>query len=208
MVRDLTELQLDRPVPATPGWSVRDVVSHLTGVAADVTAGCMDGAGTAAWTARQVAMRRPLAFTDVLDEWASVAPQLQLMLSDGPPGLAMRVICDIACHEHDIRGGLGRPGGRDSDVVDQACQTGVGYLDSRLRRAIAPGLRLLADGTEWIVGPGGPAATLTVEPFTLFRTLFGRRSRGQMASLAWAGDPDPYVDHLALFAPADSDLEE
>src|SRR5579862_3678396 len=49
-------------VPALPGWSVKDAYAHLTGVCADVLDGNMDGGGTPAWTARQVAARaeRPL----------------------------------------------------------------------------------------------------------------------------------------------------
>src|SRR5579859_6502735 len=207
LVQGLTQIELDRPCPATPGWSAKDVVGHLTGVAADVVGGRMDGAGKPAWTAHQVTTRRSLPVADVLDEWASVAPQLEAMLSEAP-SLATSLVCDIACHEHDLRGGLGRPGGRDADLVDQARQTGVGLLDGRLRRAGAPGLRILAGQTEWIVGPGGPVATLTVEPFALFRTLFGRRSRAQMATFSWAGDPDPYLGHLGLFPPADVDLDE
>ena len=51
LVQGSTQLELDRPCPATPGWSLKDVVGHLTGVAADVVAGRMDGAGKPAWTA-------------------------------------------------------------------------------------------------------------------------------------------------------------
>lgn len=34
----LTDDQLRMPVPATPGWSVHEVLAHLTGGAADVLA--------------------------------------------------------------------------------------------------------------------------------------------------------------------------
>ena len=208
LVGDLPPSELDRPAPATPGWTVKDVVGHLAGVAADVTAGRMAGAGTPAWTAAQVDARRSRDLAGVLDEWASLAPGLEAMLAGAPTAVANRIVCDVACHEHDIRGALGRPGARDSDTVDLALQAGVDYLDRGLRDAGAPGLTVRSEHTEWFVGQDPPAATLTAEPFTLFRLLFGRRSLAQMAALDWTGSPDLYLDHLSVFDPAVDDIDE
>jgi uncharacterized protein (TIGR03083 family) len=208
LVGDVTPAQLVQEVPATPGWTVKDVVGHLTGVAADVMAGRLEGAGTPPWTAAQVAARRGAPLADTLDEWAAVAPALETMLATAPPPVSHRLVSDIACHEHDLRGALVRPGARDSDAVDQAIQAGVGFLDRRLVDCGGPGMRLRSEMTEWVVGPGKPVTTLSTDSFTLFRLLFGRRSRAQMAALAWTGDAEPYLGHLALFGPATSDLDE
>lgn len=208
LVGDLNPAQLDQAVPATPGWTVKDVVGHLTGVAADVMAGRLEGGGTPPWTAAQVAARRDVPVADTLDEWAAAATALEAMLATAPPQVSHRLVSDIACHEHDLRGALGCPGARDSEAVDQAIQAGVGFLDGRLVNSGGPGMRLRSATTEWVVGPGKPLVTLTTDSFTLFRLLFGRRSRAQMAALAWTGDAAPYLDHLALFGPATSDLDE
>jgi uncharacterized protein (TIGR03083 family) len=208
MVGDLPPNDLERRVPATPDWTTKDLVGHLAGVAADVTAGRLEGAGAPPWTARQVEERRPRPISEVLDEWTALAPDIETMLSGAPPVVANRMVCDIACHEHDLRGALKRPGARDSDTVDQALQAGVGYLDSRLHEDGCRGLRLQAAETEWFVGPDQPGVSLTAEPFELFRLLFGRRSRSQMAALHWTGDPSPYLDHLAVFEPPVADLAE
>jgi uncharacterized protein (TIGR03083 family) len=208
LVGDLPPRDLERPVPATPNWTAKDLVGHLAGVAADVTAGRIEGAGAPPWTARQVDERRPRPIGQVLDEWTALAPSVETMLSGAPPPVANRLICDVACHEHDLRGALERPGARDSDTVDQALQAAVGYLDSRLHKGGCRGLRLQAAETEWFVGPDQPGVSLTAEPFELFRLLFGRRSRRQMAAFRWTGDPSPYLDHLALFEPPVADLDE
>jgi uncharacterized protein (TIGR03083 family) len=208
LVADLAPAELECPVPATPGWTVKDLVGHLAGVAADVTAGQLEGAGTPPWTARQVEDRRPRPMGEVLAEWSSLGPGLETMMSGASPAVANRLVCDVACHEHDLRGALKRPGGRDSDTVDQALQAGVGALDRRLRDGGCRGLRLRAAETEWFVGPDQPGVSLTAEPFVLFRLLFGRRSRAQMAALQWTGDPGPYLDHLAVFEPPVADLDE
>ena len=50
-----------RPVPACPGWRVRDVLAHLCGNCTDIAAGNIDGAGTDEWTAAQVDARRDQA---------------------------------------------------------------------------------------------------------------------------------------------------
>ena len=208
LVGGLPDTALGRPVPSTPGWTVKDLVGHLAGMASDLIAGGVDAAGTPAWTARQVQERRARSLGSVLDEWASAAAAVGLMLATAPRRMACRLVCDVACHEHDLRGALGRPGARQTDTVDFALQAGVGQVHARLRRAGAGGLRLMAGSTEWFIGPGDPTATLTVEPFELFRLLFGRRSRPQMAALAWLGDGTAYVDHLALLEPAATDLTE
>lgn len=45
----LDESQLLELVPATPEWSVHDLLAHLVGGAADSSCGRMDGAGGRRW---------------------------------------------------------------------------------------------------------------------------------------------------------------
>jgi hypothetical protein len=46
------------PVPATPAWSVPDLLARLVGVSRDAVEGRLDGVSTDAWTAAQVDRRR------------------------------------------------------------------------------------------------------------------------------------------------------
>src|SRR5438067_8660943 len=96
-------------VPACPAWSVHDVVSHLTGLCADILAGNVAGAATDEWTDAQVQARRGRATADVLAEWHTVGPQVAGMLDDFPEPYGRQVVADLAVHEHDIRGALGHP---------------------------------------------------------------------------------------------------
>ena len=183
LVAGLSPRQLGRPVPAMPGRTVRDVVDHLVGVAAgtDVNA--------------------------VLEQWAAMGPAIEAS-ADSSVELGDRLVEDIACHEHDLRGALRQVGERDSATVDHARQTAVCRLHGRLESGDVAGLRLLAGETEWIIGGTVPAATLTTDPFTLFRLLFGRRSRGQLRALSWTNDPEPYVGLLSQSPPVLVDLVE
>src|SRR4051812_23018227 len=90
--------------PACPAWSVHDVVSHLTGLCADVVAGNIAGAATDAWTDVQVQARRGWSTADVLTEWHTVGPQVAALLDDFPEPYGRQVVADLAVHEHDIRG--------------------------------------------------------------------------------------------------------
>ena len=80
-------------------------------------------------------------------------------------------------------------------------------------------LRVSTEDGEYLVGPAqhqpgcpqlsrGRELTLATSRFEAFRWRMGRRSRAQLAALAWSGDPAPVLDHLAVFGPASSDVIE
>jgi len=75
--------QFDRRVPACPGWTVHNLISHLAGVAADFISGNLDGAPRPSWTAVQVDKRRDLSTTAVLNEWAETGPTLEKLVLSG-----------------------------------------------------------------------------------------------------------------------------
>ena len=93
------------PVPCTPGWTVRDVLSHLAGVTDDIANGRVEGAGTDPWTAAQVERWRDVDPTTLIAQWNSqidaVADLLEQFGEVRPP-------IDCWSHEQDIRHALGR----------------------------------------------------------------------------------------------------
>lgn len=94
-----------RQVPACPGWSVRDVVSHMTAVAQDWAAGRLSGAPTDEETAEHVARFRSCDEAEILGTWSDATSRLRELAETAglePP------LGDIACHEHDIRSAIGR----------------------------------------------------------------------------------------------------
>src|SRR3954453_20306298 len=124
------------PLPACPGWRVRDVIAHLSGLATDIASGNLDGAATDAWTAAQVDARRALSLDDLLAESDDVGPRLAGFLDDFPGRYGAQVVADITVHEHDIRGALRRPGARASTGVAHA-------VDFLLSTFVEPGARAL-----------------------------------------------------------------
>jgi uncharacterized protein (TIGR03083 family) len=147
---DLTQDQLATLVPATPAWTVHEVLAHLAGSASDVVTGRMDGAPGPEWTSRHVNERAPLPVADLVDELRSHQDAVVASVVDNPrPAL----VWNIAVHHADLHEALRRP--RLAEPLWQP------VLD-----AVLPGL--------------DPALAGSVPPYELFRGVFSRRSRGQM----------------------------
>ena len=217
------------PTPACPTWRVRDVIAHLSGLAADIASGNLDGAATDAWTAAQVDARRELPVEDLLAESDEVGPQLAAFVDDFPGRYGAQVVADITVHEHDIRGALQRPGARDSAGVAHAVTFLLTTLAAPGAKALGlPALHIAAGEHAAVVGgadappadpvtaiqsaiadgswppesidTGGPTSSrLDASPFELFRALTGRRSLDQVHRLGWSGDPTPYDGLFGLW---------
>lgn len=203
---------LEATVPATPAWTGRQLLAHVVGIPSDVLAGRLDGVGTDAWSARQVAERSDRSVAELVEEWRASAPAFDERVKNAPEGMAGALAADILEHELDLRGLLAVP-------VPEACVSAVepclnfmlGFLDRRVKQAGLDSLRLRAGNQEWTVGPGDSpvAASVVTTPVELFRVVAGRRSPAQVASLDWEGDPAPYFPVLSAFGPlADSDVHE
>ena len=192
------------PVPTCPGWTVKDVVAHLSGVLADFAAGRLDGVATPEWTARQVEERRAWSLKQCLEEWAANVDRARPIFDT--PGAPI-LLADVVSHEHDLRTALGRPGARDSDEVRAAAATLLRGLEGLLRGAGCPPLRVESD-VERVLGDGEPAGTLRASSFELLRAITGRRTAAQVRALDWDGDPDAWVHAFFVFGPASEDVRE
>ena len=200
LVAGLDEQALATPVPACPGWQVQDVVAHLAAIVEDALAGRLTGPPSEAETAVQVARYKGRPMLQTLDGWTAGAPRFEEVISafDIPPA-----VIDVASHEQDIRGALGRPGARDCPAVQQM----AGWLLQGLRTPVP--VRITVEDAEFRIGPSGdPVLGLRTTRFEAFRWRMGRRSRDQLAALHWSGDPAPVLDHLVVFGPARTDIIE
>ena len=153
LAAELSEEQLAVEVPGTPSWTVRDLLAHLAGGAADVVTGRMDGAPGPEWTARHVGERLSVPVGGLLDELADNVEGVARTTIDNP---RPAVVWDIAVHHADLHEALGLP-----------------RLPERLWRPVAEmvGPWRAADLVD------------AVEPYELFRAVFSRRSRSQLLAL-------------------------
>lgn len=207
LIRSLSPDQLTRPVPACPGWTVHDVVAHMTGVASDVITGRLAGIPDESQTAAQVADRAGTPTSVVLREWERSASQLEALLSKGGRSNLPPVV-DVVVHEQDIRGALGLPGNRDTPLIDLVTAPVVRLWESKIDSAgLAPAA--IVDGQRLLYGSPEAPVRMQTSRFELFRAAYGRRSRSQIERrIHGTDDPGAYVDLLCVFGPAESDLVE
>lgn len=183
-------------VPACPRWTVKDVLSHVAGISADILAGRIDGVATDPWTAAQVAARQSKSIADIAAEWDETGPQIDAMVdSFGPTGA--QLLFDLTTHELDVRGALGAPVPDWLPVYDVALAFVMENLAAGVIGDRGP-LGIAADGASWSLGGNGtPKAALTTTKRELIRAIAGRRSRAQVAAMTWDGDPTPFLDVFA-----------
>jgi uncharacterized protein (TIGR03083 family) len=183
-------------VPACPAWTVRDLLAHVTGLAAALSSGQMPGADQQAWLDGLVDARRDRSVDELLDEWAATQPGIAVFF-DRMGGGGSQLVYDVVAHEHDMRHALGRPGAQDSSGV-AACATAMSHVVARDLAAHAlPAVQVTSGGRTWNVGEGAPELAIELEPFELIRVFGARRSEAQMRALPWRGDLDRYLPGLA-----------
>jgi uncharacterized protein (TIGR03083 family) len=225
LLNDVDETELEHPVPACPGWTVRDLAAHLVGVAEDSVRGgffpdALDawqneelGASRDEWTAEHVrrhgnASREALCLA--LDRHGS---ELVANLRRGIPAVTGRgvpavtsangwafaaPVGDLAVHVVDLREALEKPA-PGNPLTRWGFAAYRAWLAQRLAASGLPPL-VLDDGRHrWQVGDGEPAGSLHADPLELFRIVSGRRSAGHIVAQTWTTDPQPYLPVIAPY---------
>jgi len=216
------------PVPACPGWSTGDVMSHVVGLAEDASSGRLPplnlmeqwrdadvAADRDAMTAAQVGRRRQLAADDRARDWRALGDVLDPMLGGtrpfpppAMPYLSAVLVTDLVVHDQDVRAALGAPHraeGADLSIALASYAFGVEY---RITQLGLPALRLRYAGKDRTLGVGDPAASLSADRYDLVRVLAGRRNREQIAALSWEGDAAPYLPLLPAYGEREDPLED
>jgi uncharacterized protein (TIGR03083 family) len=193
------------PVPACPAWNAKALVGHLVGIAEDWVNGRLDGYGSDRWTWSQVEATAARSISELADAWDGAFEILRQEASTGrtggpagsaPLGAGTMLFGDAVVHEADLYPAV-TPGGRVPDeAVAPSLKAGIAMWRSALGAAGAPPLVIAVPGwREWAVGEVDGATTRVEAPaYELWRALYGRRSRAQVAAFAWSGDSCPYLD--------------
>ena len=206
LVADLPPERAALRVPACPDWTVRDLLSHMVGLGADVVAGDEPDDHNAEWTSRQVQIRRDRDVSALVTEWQAVAEPLRAWMRAN----TTRPLNDVVIHEQDLRGALGAPGAQDTPALQALRERFTGRLGDRV--GDLPPIALVGDDSwAWVSrGSMDDAAVLLRAPtFDLTRALVTRRSAAQLRSWTVRGDVEPYLDAFAMLGALPStDLTE
>lgn len=215
LVTGLEPDQLDSFMPATPGWTIRDVIAHLTADASYVIRGdfpleFFESFGDVAavvtlnrWTERHLEERKDRSLEEVLQEWKDSATQLAAMMHrekpwpDEVPFFADgAILTDAAVHQQDIFGTLGIERARDSAPIKIGLSGYITTMGWRLAPAGISPLRFDLGEKSYTAGEGEPAATVSATRFEFFRAMSGRRNPDQIRAYDWEGDPEPYIPYF------------
>jgi uncharacterized protein (TIGR03083 family) len=180
----------DTRVPATPLWTVHDVVAHLGGVVDDVLAGNMEGVTTDPWTAAQVERGRSKTVAQMLASWNEGAPVIEGFLSTPDGAAAYRAVLDVHTHEADLQNALGHPLQLPADFVE--------WMEPVM----------LANFEEAVAVAGLESIQVDIPAVELFRSRLGRRTVAEVMAYSWSADPTPYLDAWFLFGRAEQSLGE
>ena len=203
--RTLSEHDWATPVPCTPLWTARELLSHVTGVPDDGLAGRLDGPATEPWTASQVERNAEFGVDELLERFEQ---QYEIFGAAIESMGEERPAYDCHSHEHDLRHALGRPGNRESMVIVDCSNAMVASLAE-----VSVSIAIDFGGGDVVnTGHGDAAVSIAMSRFEMFRSRLGRRSREQVRSLPWDGDDaaiETVLDSWFLFGPSvDSIVEE
>ena len=215
LVAGLEPAEVDKSVPATPGWTIKDVVTHLAAdatctVAGDFPSEFFEAFGESAavakvndWTSRQLEDRRGRSVEDLLQEWKNSSTDVTAMMrgeKQWPEGIVpfsdRILLTDLAVHQQDIFGALGIERAREAAPIKIGLSGYIITMGWRLGAAGIPPLRFDVGDKSYTAGEGEPGATVHASRFELFRAMSGRRNPDQIRAYRWEGDPEPYVSYF------------
>jgi mycothiol maleylpyruvate isomerase-like protein len=207
-------------IPTRPQWDVKDTLAMLAGFAHALIEGRWTEDYSDSWADHEildglhqtldllVRERRHRSGPEILAEWEGIAARLERMMNgDVPfpegthPFVGWSYLWAVVQNSHNIWATLGIVKARDFEATILCLESAVIWLDMRLQATSRPALRLRAGTTEWVVGDGTPAATVSAPPFELFRALSGRRSLDQIRAFHWEGDAAQFLDVFSPFDP-------
>jgi uncharacterized protein (TIGR03083 family) len=208
LVGSLDPDQLATPVPATPAWTVKDVVGHLVGITADLNAQSFGSGSADDWTAAQVDVRRAATVDDLREEWDREAPTFEDGLRIFGYELGSHYVGDLLQHRADVHQALrlGRL------AADRALLVGLDHylatFDEALRDGGTGSVQVTSpDGTDTF-GTGPLVASLRADAFELFRCFGGRRSAQQVRAMDWDGDVEVVLPQVSPYPLPEQPLVE
>jgi uncharacterized protein (TIGR03083 family) len=197
LARELDADGLARRVPACPDWDAHDLLAHVSGMPEAITSGDLPGDDLQGWLDGLVEKRKGVPVDELLDRWAACAEPVSAMIDSGVDLL----VVDLVCHEHDLRGAVGRPGERGSAEVRAIVQPQLDALVPGMKEAGLGALVIDAEGVQWASHLAKPGCTLRIDPWEASRVLESRRTADEIRALPHAGDVEPYIDLIAAHLP-------
>ena len=196
VLADASADDLARTVPACPAWSAKDLVAHVVSMPAALGSGRMPDGDIGEWLQRLVEERRGQDAETLVTEWLALDDAIAVLLG----GTAGLLYPDLAVHEHDLRGALGRPD-HAALTVDTMMPRTLAAFANPLRDAGLGAIEVRNGGRTWTSHDADPGWVLLVDPWEAVRALNSRRTVDELLALPGEGDARPYVPVLDAHLP-------
>ncbi len=204
----LTSPEVGTTVPATPAWSVHDVLAHLVGITADLNAQRFGSSNSDAWTAQQIETRYLDSVEALADEWEREGPTFEAGLRVFGYDFGAHYLGDLLQHVSDVHAALGRCPRRDDLAVAVALDFYLGSFEETLEQLDVGAVDINVGDEHWRLGREPLRATVTAERYELFRSLGGRRTLDEIRALSWAGDREAIVGVVSRYPVPAGSLHE
>lgn len=172
----------DPVVPSCPDWTLRGLLTHLVGVAA-AAIGRLSG-----WPAALSSSSADMDIPELVATWEKLGAEADLLMAGAGGRCGNILVMDAFTHELDIRYAIGAELPAEHPAFAGSFAVLAGGFADAVRAHDLPALRLSVGSTQWTIGDGAPAATLTATRYDLYRSLAGRRSHHQITALDWTRD--------------------
>lgn len=197
LARSLDGAALGTRVPACPDWDVHDLLAHVSGIPEAIAAGDLPTGDQQAWLDGLVEQRKGVPVEELLNRWAGCADATSALIDGGVDLL----LIDVVCHEHDLRGAVGRPGERGAPEVRAIVQSQLDALVPAMKERSLGALVVDAEGIQWASHLAKPGCTLRIDPWEASRVLESRRTAEEIRALPHSGDVEPFIEIIAGHLP-------
>ena len=194
-------------VPSCPDWSVRDLVSHINGLAEELSAGRGPSGDPEVWIDQIVADRSEISVAEQLEQFSKHGEAFEALVRDAPQyGL---LVSDLMSHEHDAAGALGKESDRSSSGIELVMHAKTSLVEKDLETHGLPGvIRVVGGDHTFEYGTGDVALEVRGDLWEMFRLTGGRRSLAQLQACEHDGDIERYAPGLVHNPLADTDIVE
>ncbi len=192
LARGLDAESAARTVPACPEWTCHDLVVHVASMPIAIATGDIPGDDPEGWVSRVLDERRGWSVDDLDQGWRG-ADEILAAIIDGP---GLLLYYDLVVHEQDLRGAVGRPGGRTESEVATTVEISLGQIHPNLVAAGLPPLAVRDGDTTLNSGEGDPGCTLLTTVWEASRALNGRRTADELRALPREGHLESYLDPI------------
>jgi hypothetical protein len=190
------DADLTRTVPACPQWSAKDLIGHVVAMPAALGSGRVPQGPVADWLAELVTERAGQPVEELTAEWRDLDRVLPGLLE----GSAALLFGDLAVHEHDLRGALGRPDHAALETDEMLPRT-LAAFSRPLREAGLGALEVRGPDGCWRSHDAEVGWSLHVDAWEGVRAVNSRRTADELLALPGEGDAPAYLPVLDAHLP-------